>query len=156
MIWLVVNGRRDHPFTAKRRELSMFFPQVLYFAKYTKVERVVLNTLTHRLRRSRSASARRSDGSYRSCGSCDKEQRTKNTPPSQRRKRGRSVWVWICDHRIAGALIWLVVNGRRDHPFTARRGELSMFFPQVLYFAGSASARSRRDQGILAGGASHR
>src|SRR5439155_17076013 len=48
---------------------------------------------------------------------------------------GCSVWVWICDHRIAGALIWLVVNGRRDHPFTAKRGEMSMFFPQVLYFA---------------------
>src|SRR2546430_11310639 len=53
------------------------------------VERVVLNALTHRLRRSRSTCARRSDGSYGSCGSCHKEQRTKNTPPSRRRKRGR-------------------------------------------------------------------
>src|SRR6266516_6486960 len=38
------------------------------------VERVVLNALTHRLRRSRSTCARGGNGSYRSHGSCDKEQ----------------------------------------------------------------------------------
>jgi hypothetical protein len=39
-----------------------------------KVERVVLNALTYRLRRSRSTCARGSDGSYGSCRGCDEEQ----------------------------------------------------------------------------------